>query len=79
MRKISLRLLLFRVIFLFLHTFSSPQTAHFQTAGVKRVVDGNTLLLIAGERVRLIGVDIHGLLLFNEEKKWSKKFAQNAV
>ncbi len=31
--------------------------SHAQTYIVKRVVDGDTLLLIDGERVRLIGVD----------------------
>jgi len=35
--------------------FSSPLAADFYT--VKRVIDGDTLLLANGERVRLIGVD----------------------
>jgi len=34
-----------------------PQAADTQTGWVKRVVDGDTLLLTNGERVRLIGVD----------------------
>ena len=57
MRKLILRLLIFPVISLLLFVFSSFQSADFQIAWGKRVVDGDTLILTNGERVRLMGVD----------------------
>ena len=42
MRKLTLKLLLFLVIFPLLIAFSSSQATDFQTAWVKRVVEGNT-------------------------------------
>ena len=43
------------ILFLVLHLFHSLSDA--ETSRVKRVIDGDTLLLTNGERVRLIGVD----------------------
>ena len=77
MRKLTLRLLLSLVIFLFLLAFLSSQAADFQIAWVKRVVDGDTLLLTNGERVRVIGVDTPEV---HESKKlyWdAKRSARN--
>ena len=45
--------LLLTLIFVFLSTFSNAE----DLAIVKRVIDGDALLLANGERVRLIGVD----------------------
>ena len=38
-------------------SFASEVTARYTDRAVKRVVDGDTLVLESGERVRLIGVD----------------------
>ena len=52
-QKIFLTLFVLLLLFIPL----SSQAADSQTAWVKRTVDGDTLLLTNGERVRLIGVD----------------------
>jgi micrococcal nuclease len=43
------------IVILFINILISPSFA--QTYKVKRVIDGDTLILVNGERVRLIGVD----------------------
>jgi micrococcal nuclease len=50
-RKFSLFLIPIFILFFLL------STSHAEIYKVKRVIDGDTLLLINGERVRLIGVD----------------------
>jgi micrococcal nuclease len=63
-RKVFLPL--FVLLFPSIPLFSHSQAANTQTVRVRRVVDGDTLLLINGERVRLIGVDT---LEVHESKK----------
>ena len=58
-------------VFLLLSVPISSQATDSQTAWVKRVVDGDTLLLTNGERVRLVGVD-------NPEVHESKKLYRDA-
>lgn len=57
MRKPRQKIFLLFFVLLFLCFPLSSQAADSQTAWVERVVDGDTLLLTNGERVRLIGVD----------------------
>ena len=57
MRKPRQKIFLLFLVLLFLCFPLSSQAADSQTAWVERVVDGDTLLLTNGERVRLIGVD----------------------
>lgn len=62
-------------IFLLLFILSIPlfsQAADSQTARVKQVVDGDTLLLINGERVQLIGLE-------TPEVHESKKLCQDVT
>lgn len=44
-------------VFIFCVLFFPLSTSHSENLKVKRVIDGDTLLLANGERVRLIGVD----------------------
>ena len=71
MRRSSQKPFLSFLVLLFLSGPLSSQAADLQTAWVERVVDGDTLLLINGERVRLIGDDI-------PEVHESKKFYRDA-
>ena len=57
MRWLSHKIFLFLFILLFIYVPVFFPAADFQTTWVKRVVDGDTLLLISGERMRLIEVD----------------------
>jgi len=45
------------IAFLVVFCISIPYLSHAQTHLVKRVIDGDTIQLSNGERVRLIGVD----------------------
>lgn len=53
LRKLALGFLLLAIIFPLVFAFSSSQAAELQTATGKRVVDGDTLILSNGGRVRL--------------------------
>ena len=53
----ALLLLIFSIVFLLLIFPSFVPSSNAQTYKVKRVIDGDTLLLANGEYVRLIGVD----------------------
>lgn len=55
--KYSINLKFFIFIFLTLIPFFLLSTSYAEIYKVKRAIDGDTLLLINGERVRLIGVD----------------------
>ena len=58
MKRITALLLLVFFIVLLLLTLPSPvPSSYAQTYKVERVIDGDTLLLTNGERIRLIGVD----------------------
>jgi micrococcal nuclease len=57
MKRANQKILLTLFVLLFLYVSPSSQAGDSQTAWVKRAVDGDTLLLTNGERVRLIGVD----------------------
>ena len=57
MRRLNPKIILPLFVLLFLSIPLFSQSADFQIAWVKRVIDGHTLLLFGGERVRLIGVD----------------------
>lgn len=57
MRRPNQKILLPLLVLLFLSIPLSPQAADPQTAWIKRVIDGDTLLLTNGLRVRLIGID----------------------
>ena len=61
-KKTFLRLL----VLLFLLVPLSSQAADFQSTWVKRVINGDTVLLTNGERVKLIGVETLGV---HESKK----------
>ena len=55
-RKITIGIKLFIPLLVVLYT-STSNLSHAQTYLVKRVIDGDTILLRNSERVRLIGVD----------------------
>ena len=57
MRWLNKRISLPLLVLLFISIALSLLAADYQTAWVKRVVDGDRVLLMNGERVRLIGVD----------------------
>ena len=57
--------------------FISPELT--EQALVTRVIDGDTLVLVNGERVRLLGLDTpeRGEFLYQEAKDWLKDKSEN--